>query len=109
MHAADAAAASGDPKNALRAVSELAKRYEIDTIQVEAETLIKLEGGAKTSGTYRTVAQRGLALVDQAVSAGRHELARRVATMAIGAARKAEDNELAKRATVRFLQLRAQP
>ena len=109
VHAADAAAASGDPKNALRAVSELAKRYEIDTIQVEAETLIKLNGGAKTSDTYRAVAQRGLALVDQAVSVGRHEIARRVATTAIGAARKAEDNELAKRATVRFLQLRAQP
>ncbi len=60
---------------------------------------------AETRADFAAVAQNGLALAERAADDGRLETAKRIAETALSAARKAEDDELVKKATLRWLEL----
>ncbi len=70
------------------------------------EAVEQFEGSlsqASSPEDFKAVAQQGLTLLDHAIVDGNHELAEKIAAAALAAARKAEDGELARKATLRFL------
>ncbi len=64
---------------------------------------------AKTAADFKAVAVDALKLIDQANTAGKQDLARSVVTLALSAARKAENDALAKTATLCVLEPATRP
>ena len=69
-----------------------------------AERLKEAFGKAKTATDFRAVAVDALKMIDQANTAGKQDVAKSVVMLALSAARKAEDDELAKMATMCVLE-----
>ena len=69
------------------------------------EQLKRRLAGAETRRDYREVAEQALRYVDQAIVAANADAARKLAVLAVSAAREAKDDELAKTATLRYLGL----
>jgi uncharacterized protein YkwD len=107
--ARDAAAASGDVAAAFRAVEEMAGRYEIDVLALKVEAFDALSETAGTPAALRALAERGLALVDQAVAEKKHDLATRLATESLRLSRASDDVNLIRRATRQVLQVQKLP
>jgi hypothetical protein len=74
-------------------------------LDAAAAALEQLSGAAKTPDDSAAVAEIGLALADQAAGGGRPETAKKIAETALSAARKSKDDELVKKATLRWLDL----
>ena len=64
---------------------------------------------AKTPADFQAVAADALKLIEQASDVGEQEVAKGIVTLALVAARKADDDELAKRATIYVLEPGAKP
>jgi len=103
--ARDSAAAAGDLRTAFRAVDELEKRFVVDTLDMKAAILPKLQESAGDQDTFKEIARQALVMVDQAVKLDRPDLANRCATVALSAARKSGDAGLNRQATLRILKL----
>jgi len=110
--ARQSATGDGDVKDALGAVDEIHKRFEIDVPALKAETraalgktLRQLAEKADAPKAHRAVAENCLRLVDEAKAAGEKDLAKALAPIALASARKSEDSDLIKRATIVFLEM----
>ena len=110
--AKQSATEAGEVKTALAAVDEVHKRFEIDVAALKAETRIalgetlkQLAEKADTPKANRAVAENCLLLVEEAKAAGEKDLAMDMATKALGAARKQEDQSVVNRATQVFLKM----
>ncbi len=101
--ARDSAAAWCEVKLALQVVDRIAERYEIDVLEMKAETLSKLGNSASSRADFRAVASSGLPLVDQAIHSNRPDVARRCAAVTVETARKARSSELEKEAKLAAL------
>jgi hypothetical protein len=107
--ALDLSVAAGDVVTAMELLAEKVRQFEIEETAEKAQILAALRAKATTPATFGALAEQTLALVDQPGNALPREQARELTEMAIGAARKSGDVELAKRATLRFLKLRDAP
>jgi len=98
--AKDLAVAAGQPALACDVVDQLARHYTVDPLGLKAAVLE--EGGKNARGlsSQRDIAQRTLALVEQAVGEGRLDEAGRLAAVALDAARKSNNAMLMRQATV---------
>lgn len=74
-------------------------------LDAAAAALEQLSGAAKTPADFAAVADIGLALAGQVAGDGKIDTARKMASTALSAARKAEDDELVKKATLRLVEL----
>lgn len=72
----------------------------------KASILEEIGNRAETSEDWAAVAESALALANQAGGADRMDLARKMASMALLTARKADDDALVRRATLRLVELR---
>ena len=77
---------------------------EPDPTEKVAERVKDAYGKAKTAAEFRAVAIDALKLIAQANTAGNQDVAKSVVTLALSAARKADDDELAKTATLCLLE-----
>lgn len=107
--ALDLSVAAGDVVTAMEVIAEKARQFEIGETAERVQTLTALRTKAATPASFGALAEQTLALVDQPGSAVPRDQAWQLTEMAIGAARKSGDVELAKRATLRFLKLRDEP
>lgn len=107
--ARDVAAAAEDVDTALAATDDLIRRYEVDALAVRVETFGKLRESVATPSVARALAEKGLALVDDAAAAHDKPLALQVAEDAIAVARKSDDNDLFRQAVIRFVNLQGSP
>ncbi len=94
-------------------IAEHAKRdFTIDRLRASeaalnaaSATLEELSTAAAAPADFAVVAENGLALANQAAGDGWPETARKLASTALSAARKADDDELVKKATLRLVEL----
>lgn len=91
---------------ARKEVSETKPPSEIAR-HLESEKRLNRElAEARTSAEFKQVAEKGLELATQATASGQHDLAERLVVLALFAAREAGDYETAKKATIRFVQVK---
>jgi len=107
--ARDAAVASQEVATALAATDEIIERYEIDALDMKAETFFKLNDAATRPSVYRATAENGLAVLDQAVAERNNELVKRIIPIVLAAARKSGDGKLIDRVTLRISALLEPP
>jgi hypothetical protein len=103
--AKDAATGNGDVRTAIDTIDELDTRFEIDALDMKAQLLPEVQANAKEEDDFRELARTALSLGEEAKQAGRSELARSCATVALGAARKCGDSDLVRQATLAIVQL----
>jgi type IV secretory pathway VirB10-like protein len=110
--ARDLATEAGDVPTALRTIGEIEKRFTIDVAAAKAQTrtkladaLKRLADAASDSKAAHAVAENGLRLIEEARAAGQIDLAKSMATIALGAARKAGDPDLVGRITLAILEI----
>ena len=84
----------GRPDLIVRAIEEMAGRYQLDGLEMKAEQLKKAADSARTTTTRRAVAEVCLDLIHEAVLADRFDLAMDYARAGYAAAEKAKDNRL---------------
>jgi hypothetical protein len=75
-------------------------------LDTKGTILEELSDRAKTPEDLAAVAESALALADQAAGDDRTELAEKMASMALSTARRAGDDELVRKATLRLVELR---
>ncbi len=97
--AAARAAVAGDAPQALAAVDELGRWFQVDTLALKTQALSKTRPAGQTPAEATQVAELALSLLDQ-VNA-RPELARTLAATAAGAARRSGNQDLIQKATRR--------
>lgn len=112
--ASELTVAAGDVKSALAVIEQMEKRFEIDVKQQKAKTRAalskRLQELAKQEDDKKTmvrVAENGLLLVGEAKAAGETDLTKKMATVALRAAKKSGDNDLFRRATLTYLDVSA--
>lgn len=76
-----------------------------ETVEVAWQRLREQFGRCETKDDFRKFVEEGFAISDRAVVAGDIDLAREIAAHALAAARKGEDTELVRQATLRVLKL----
>jgi hypothetical protein len=103
--ARDAAVESGDVETALQVVDEIAERYEIDVMEMKVESFESLSQSVEEASALATLAEKGLALVDLAISEKEFGAADRLATLSLSAAIHSGNRELHKRATLQVLKV----
>jgi hypothetical protein len=94
-------------------LSDLAKRdFTINRLPASeaaldsaAATLEELSSAAETPAEFAVVAENGIELADLAAADGWTRTAGKLASTALSAARKADDGELVKKATLRLVEL----
>ena len=107
--ARDVAVEEEDVDTALAATDEIIRRYEVDALETQIETFRMLRQSVTTPYVARALLEKGFALVDDATAADNKALALQVAEDAIAVAKKSDDNELFKRAVMRFVNLQESP
>jgi len=103
--ARDSAATLGDLRTAFLAVEEMDTRFVVDALAMKVDVLPKMQANASEKETFRQIAESALTLVDEAISARRFDVAQKCANMALVAARKASNSELAKKATMKVIEI----
>src|SRR5262249_32644458 len=97
--ARDFAAEAGQPTIMCQAVNQLAALFQIDPLDMKADTLTAFPPKSITTG--RTCGEAALRLSDEGVAAGRQALGGRYAQTAITAARTANSVDLLRKAQKR--------
>jgi hypothetical protein len=112
--AAELAIAAGEVESSMGAVDEMHKWFEIDVDAVKAKTrglladaLKRLAEQADTPATSRDVARNGLLLIGQAKESGAVDMAKDLAPVILGAARKSGDSGLINQATLIVVGMRS--
>ncbi len=103
----DLAVAAGDPALACRAIDEMAKLQRIDALGIKAAALGKVAESARGLTAHRATAQAALALVRQAIEAGRLDEAEQLAGLALSSARESASRTLIQQATAAGRQVEA--
>lgn len=105
--ARDLSIQAGDSTRALRAVDEMARHYAIDALAMKSTVLTSLGDSATTPAAAKNLIDTVLDAVNETLAADQYEVARRLATLAQGLARKSNDKELLARVEGRGKEIRA--
>jgi len=105
VEARDTAAKAGRAKLAIDAIDHIAHEFQIDALEMKADTFSNNPPATPEAG--REFANAALALVDEAVAAKRLAVASRLAQGAVAAAQASKGNALIKRATQKSKEIEA--
>jgi hypothetical protein len=95
--ARDVSVAAGDAPRALDAVEAIAGTFDVDGLQMKADTLANTAPAARSPAQCSVLANAAALLVDEAVAEDRYELAGQLADVAVAAARNSHDAVFLKR------------
>jgi hypothetical protein len=104
--AADLAAQAGDLEAAFRALDAMSKEYNVDRMRLRMAALTTVARTVQTTTAHHNVAEAGLKLCNEAISADKIEAGLRILAVAQGAAKKSQDVRLAERVQARVQELR---
>lgn len=93
------AAAAGKAATACEAVDGLAVYFQVDALAMKAEAVVEAAEAARTLAGYRETAQTAIALAGEASRAKETATAKRLADLAVEAARKSNSPTLVRDAT----------
>lgn len=99
--ARDAANEGEDPVTAFRAVEDLARGFEIDTLEMKVAILAEFGKVARWPAQRVAIVNQSFAVMDEAVEKDNFKVAAALAQQALTAARKAKNAVLIRRATGR--------
>jgi len=99
--ARDVATQAGDADLAFRAIDAMASRYDVDTYKLKGTALSRAAKSARSQKHSSAIAERALALIDQAVEKDDFVAAEYLGSLALDAARKGRDGQLVKRIVAR--------
>lgn len=97
---------AGDARMAFVAVDAIANRFAVEMVTLESDTLAKLSATMRNSPDQNAFIQRCDMSIDRAILAERLDIARKVAELALSAARKAGDPAAQKWANARHIDVR---
>ena len=106
--ALEAAIAGGDVPLVGQTLDELSRRFTVDALPLRAKSYLDLRQHVTSTPGWEMLAESTLALIDEATAAGPTDLALPLAETSLLAARKANDLELIRKATLKVLVLQAQ-
>ncbi len=98
----------GDVPMLVQILDELTRRFAVDAVSLRAKSYVEVRRYVTTVSSWEMLAQSALALIDEATKAGRKELAVPLAETSLQAARKANNLELIRQATLKALSLESQ-
>ena len=104
--ARDLAADAGQPSVMIEAVDHLAGRYQVDALDMKADTLANFP--PKNTVTALAFREAALKLIDEALAAHRHSVAAQFALIAVEAAKSTNNAELVKRTQQRAKEIQDQ-
>ena len=99
--ARDLAAQAGDPETAIAAVSELSKRFSVDSPGMKSAALTLAAKSARTNEDFKTLVGTTLKVIDAALLADDFESAERFAGLALQHAKRAQDIPLTSRVSAK--------
>ncbi|MCA9118172.1 MAG: hypothetical protein KDA79_24035, partial [Planctomycetaceae bacterium] len=91
------ATAAGDVQTALKSIDELGRIFEVNALQLKAETLETARREARSDDIARLVADSALSAVDEAIRAEEFDLGSELNSVARMAGRRIKDRELIDR------------
>ena len=97
--ARDVAIRAGDTQTAMRAVEAMGEEFQLDGLQIKAQTITKLARTAKSSAQKKALAATAADLIDEAVADDDYAVAQQLAHVALTAARTSRDRTLIQRVT----------
>jgi hypothetical protein len=92
----DIATQANDGETAFRAIDEMDESFQIDPVEMKATVLTKFVGLAKTTEQHKSIAEKAIELLDQALTKDGFAVARQLVTVGLGEAEKAKDGSLSK-------------
>ena len=101
----DIATQAGDAETAFQAIDELDQLFQIDPVEMKAVVLTKFVGTAKTAEQHTSLAEKAIALSDEALTKDRFAVARQLVELALGEARKARDKSLVQQISQRTAEI----
>jgi hypothetical protein len=104
----EGAIASGDVPLVGQTLDELSRRFAVDALPLRAKSYLDLRQHVTSTPGWEMLAESTLALIDDATAAGHNDLALPLAETSLLAARKANNVELIRKATLKVLSLQAQ-
>jgi hypothetical protein len=107
-HALQGAIATGDMPLLTQILDELVRRFSVDAIALRAKTFVDVRQHIATTPAWEMLSQAALGRIDEATAAGHADLALPLAETSLLAARKANNMELIRKATLKALLLQAQ-
>jgi hypothetical protein len=107
-YALEGAISGGDVPLVGQTLDELSRRFTVDALPLRAKSYVDLRQHVATTPDWEMLAESTLALVDEATAAGHTDLAIPLAETSLLAARKANNLELIRKATLKVLLLQAQ-
>ncbi len=107
-HVLEAAIAGGDVPLVGQTLDELSRRFTVDALPLRAKSYLDLRQHVTSTPSWEMLAESTLALIDEATAAGPTDLALPLAETSLLAARKANNLELIRKATLKVLLLQAQ-
>lgn len=99
------AVAAGDVETAFEAVGRIAATYDVDALEMKAETFRDVAGAARTTSQFKTIAEQTLALIDEAAASDDYTKAGEFGELGLALARRARDYALAKQIAQRNKEL----
>ena len=103
--ARDIAAQASDSETAFQAIDEMNQSFVIDPVEMKATVLTKLVEAAKTTEQHKSLAEKAIALLDDAVSNDAFSTATQLGELASGEAKKARDRSLIKETSERTAEI----
>jgi hypothetical protein len=97
---------AGDPLEAFRVIEVLLRLFELSPLELKTETLLSLRETCDSAAANRALATQALQVCESAITSGQHDTAIALAELSVAAARKGEDVELTRRATLKLIELR---
>jgi hypothetical protein len=107
-HALDGAIAGGDVPLVGQILDELSRRFTIDSLSLRAKSYLDLRQHVTSAPAWEILSESTLALIDDATAAGHSDLAAPLVETSLQAARKANNVELIRKATLKVLSLQAE-
>jgi hypothetical protein len=105
--ARDLAVAAGDCEQAFQAIDQIAGSYRIDAPAMKTAAWAGSVENARGASAQRSIAQNALELTGQAVQARRLDDAKKLAEVALSAARKSNNRPLMQQAVLVIQQVEA--
>jgi hypothetical protein len=106
-HALDGAIASGNVAVVGQILDELGRRFAVDSLSLRAKSYLDLRPHVSTAAAWEMLAESTLELIDEATAGGHADLTLPLAETSLLAARKANDLELIRKATLKALLVQA--
>ena len=94
--AVDAATQAADGSLAFEATDRTGEAFEVDVLALKEDVLTKLSKGTHTFGSHQAIAEKTVAVMDEAITQDNFDTAARLGKFALAESLKARDRELSQ-------------